>query len=528
MNSFMAYISHLPKRTGLIMLALMSVLLIGAVASASFGPDRPTKAMGPGVGGFDYVTFNSFTNVPDIGDERNFFQGQIMGDGVFYDPVANLRDGDEVMVRVYVHNNADASLNESGRGIAKNTKVRVELPTGTNDAKATAKAYVSASNANPETVWDELDFSTENGGFFDLEPIAGSATVLTNFADMQVNLDQLLGDGVLIGDDGLDGEIRGCFEYTALVTFKVKVKMPRYTLQKQVRLDGEKSEDWREVATVKSGETVEWGMEFTNAGSNELKHVKIVDEVPANTEVVKDSVRLYNGNYPSGYTYPNSAIQANGTQVNVDIGNYTPTINGWVLFKTVVDPGKTLGCGTHELINNAFATPENYGAITNGAKVIVDNGPCEQDYVYECTSLTAVQDASNRLSFAFTTKVKHSDNVSVNKYIYDFGVSGEDKVHTDKSQITKVYKDYGKYNVNVEVLFDVDGEQKSDSCSTTVEVMKTPPTKPPVTPPAQELPNTGSASLLAGLFGTGALGYGTYTFRASREGLRKKILGQDK
>ncbi len=625
MKNLQVYLSHLPKRFPLIILALMSVFIIGGIAAATFGPDRPTKAYAPGVTGFDYVTFNSFTNVPDIGDERNFFQGQIVGDGVYYDPITDLRDSDEVMVRVYVHNNADESLNSSGEGIAKNTMVKVELPT-TSATSHTAKAYVSADNAKPQIIWDELDFTSENGGHFELEPIAGSATMLTNFVDKPINLDNLLNGGVLIGDDALDGEIRGCFEYSALITFKVKVKMPRYTLTKQVRLDGETSADWRETATVKSGETVQWGMEFKNTGSTDLKSVKMVDEVPTSTEVVNDTVMLYNGNYPSGYTFPNSAIQAGGTQVNVDIGNYDPGINAWVLFKTVVDPDNTLGCGIHELINNAYATPEGYGAIRNDAKVIVDNGECETpqsltcdalniatidtnswkftakatakdgatisgydfnvngdskqdgssnvfnfatndpgtytvqvfvngkvdgedvtktsasckktvtvekeptDPIYKCESLTAAQSASNRLSFAFTTKVNHSDDVSVNKYIYNFG-DGSDKFSTDQNKVTKVYKDYGKYTVGVEVIFNVGDGQESSKCSTTVEVMKTPPpvtppVTPPTTPPTTELPNTGPATILAGLFGTGALSYGAMSLRASNKGLRNTILGK--
>lgn len=146
--------------------------------------------------------------------------------------------------------------------------------------------------------------------------------------------------------------------------------------------------------------------------------------------------------------------------------------------------------------------------------------------VYECTSLTAVVSSSNKKSFTFTTKTKMSDDVSVNKYIYDFGVTGESKVNTDKSTITKVYNDFGTYNANVEVVFNVGDGQKSDVCKTTVKISED-PTEPPVTPPPPELPNTGPASVIAGIFGTGALSYGAVSLRASRNGLRNKILGKE-
>ena len=119
-----------------------------------------------------------------------------------------------------------------------------------------------------------------------------------------------------------------------------------------------------------------------------------------------------------------------------------------------------------------------------------------------------------------------SGDVSVNKYVYDFGVSGEDKVNTDKSQITKVYQTPGTYNVGVEVVFNVGDVQKSDVCTTSVKITED-PKEPPVTPPQPELPNTGPASVIAGIFGTGALSYGAVSLRASRSGLRNKILGRE-
>jgi len=146
--------------------------------------------------------------------------------------------------------------------------------------------------------------------------------------------------------------------------------------------------------------------------------------------------------------------------------------------------------------------------------------------VYECTALTAVVNSSNKFSFLFTTTTKMSGDVSVNKYVYDFG-TGEDKVNTDKAQITKVYQKPGTYNVGVEVVFNVGDVQKSDVCTTNVKITEE-PKEPPVNPPAPELPNTGPAeTALAGLFGTGALSYGAMSLRASRSALRRKMLGLD-
>src|SRR6185369_6813894 len=107
-----------------------------------------------------------------------------------------------------------------------------------------------------------------------------------------------------------------------------KVQMPRYTIQKQVALPGQTFKDWREDVTVKRGDTVSWLITFTNTGKTPLNHVKIVDQIPVGLTVVPGTVKLTNGNFPDGFVYPDSAIQANGRQINVDIGNYNPDENG--------------------------------------------------------------------------------------------------------------------------------------------------------------------------------------------------------
>lgn len=177
--------------------------------------------------------------------------------------------------------------------------------------------------------------------------------------------------------------------------------------------------------------------------------------------------------------------------------------------------------GTPIAIGDVLPSYEYEGWIYFDAQVREEEKP--EEPVYECKSLTAVQDGANKFKFTFTTKTEMSDDVTVNKYVYDFG-TGEDKVSTDKAQVTKVYEKPGKYDVSVEVVFNVGEGQKSDVCKTSVKITED-PEEPPVEPP-KEIPNTGPASVIAGLFGTGALGYGAVSFSASRSELRNTILGK--
>jgi uncharacterized repeat protein (TIGR01451 family) len=336
----------------------------------AWGPDRPTYTIQQPA---DHVTFNSITNNPNYGDERTFFDVKPdtnNNQGGFVDKI-NVQDGQVLYLRVYVHNNAADNLNDpnfTGPGVAHNTKVRVYLPTATaKDLRA--NAYISASNAAPQEVYDTVDFTST--GFFGLEYVPGSAIAYNNAvpAGMQLS-DSIVTSGAPIGYNQPDGNVPGCFQYVNLVTLKVKVKMPRYTVQKDVRMEGQTANDWKDSITAKAAQTTEWRIGFKNTGATTLNNVKIVDDVPAGLTVVPGSVRLVNASNPNGYTFPANAVQANGRQINVGIGDYTPGSNAYIYFKTKIADEKDLKCGDNKFLNNAFATPEGYGAVNDTASVV--------------------------------------------------------------------------------------------------------------------------------------------------------------
>lgn len=368
----MRIFNRLSKRVLAGVTALALVVSVATPVFAAFGPSRPTKAYGPGVTGFDHVTFNSFTGVPNgIGDERDFMRGvQVGRDSVWSDPVNNVTQDATVEAKIYIHNGADASLNDQpgNPGIAKNVKVRVALPTG---AKKTheATSYISADNAQPKEVFDTLTMTGANGGFFELAYVPGSAKLHKGGSTTALS-DNLVTSGVNIGD------IKGCFEYIQEITFRMKVKMPRYTVKKQITTPG--STDWKESLNAKPGDTVSWLVTFENVGQTELKNVKVVDEVPAGLTVVPGTVKLVNTNFPTGWAYPDTAIQANGRQINVDIGTYPAGSGAYVTFRTKIADAKDLKCGDTKIVNKAFATPEGYGAIWDDANVNV-NKECQPE-----------------------------------------------------------------------------------------------------------------------------------------------------
>jgi PKD domain len=200
---------------------MASLLGVNGVLAA-FGPDRPTKEyLGLGTSGFDHVTFNSFTNSPNIGDERNFMRGKISGGTDLLDPVNGLGNGDHVKVYMYVHNGADPSLNADGSGLAKDLTARVTIPGGMNVSQDLV-GFISASNAQPTEVFDSLTLNGSDA--FEVNYVNGSAKWTTNAGTFNLS-DALIGAGVKLGDDALDGKMNGCFEYSGWVTFEVEVKV---------------------------------------------------------------------------------------------------------------------------------------------------------------------------------------------------------------------------------------------------------------------------------------------------------------
>jgi uncharacterized repeat protein (TIGR01451 family) len=363
----------------------LALAVIGASAASAYAwyPNRQTfTVQNPA----PYPTFDSITNNPNYGDERTFFDAKNAtntNSGGYADD-NTVTDGETVLMRMYVHNNAASNLNASGQGIAHNTRVRVYVPTAT-AKNLRSNAYISSSNATPQQVSDSTDLHASQP--FSLSYVPGSAVTYNNAHPKGMALSDSIvsSNGAPIGYQQTDGNVPGCFQYVNIVTIKVKVHMnvPEYKVNKEVRFKGQGPSDWTKSLVAKNGKTVQWSLEFTDNGNTELKQVNLVDNVPKGLNVVPGSVVLYNGNYPNGYTFPASAVQNNGRQINLNIGDYLPLSNAdqakgqvsaQVIFATKIDEPE---CGSHTLTNKVYATPQGYGAIWSTAKVKVNNAKCQ-------------------------------------------------------------------------------------------------------------------------------------------------------
>ncbi len=439
-------------------------IMLSAVAIANFGPDRPTRVWTPQENGFDYVTFNSFTNVPNgIGDERNFLQGVVKGNNTWQDPVKDVKNGQTVKVKIYIHNNSNPKYNDTpGQpGIARDVNVQVKIPTGLTTSKE-VKAYISASNAKPKKIFDTLDITSINSSLFQLSYIPGSAKM-----GGQTLNDSIFTTGLNIGDQ------KGCFKYVREIVFEMKVEKPAYKVQKSARLKGENSTQWRKIVNAKIGDDIEWRIAFVNDGSTRLNGVEIVDALPPYTKIVPGSIKLINGNNPTGYTYGSKAVQNNGKSVKVDINDYMPGSNAFVYLETVIQDDPAIQCGTFQITNVGYATPFGLGTLNSNAKVNITNDNCSEPKtpVVACDTLNSLKLALNKkLAIGQTAEFTvgyHVVNVGINSITFKVNgkVVQDSKAEKYKFTPTKA----GTYDISV-TLQTTQGPVTSQACKDTVEV----------------------------------------------------------
>jgi len=506
--------SYIPKQVLVVFGALIAVVAT-SVAYASFSPDRPTFTMENPA---PYVTFNSITDNPTYGDERYFHDVKRAGtpNGTPYSDNYEVSNGEELVLRAYVHNNANSKLNASGEGVAKNTRIRFLVPTGMSSNLRTI-SYISADNAQPQMVSDTADLRSSTP--FELEYIPGSAMQYTNSNTSGIALSDSIvtQSGAQIGDTSPNGNYRGCEEFVSTVHIRVKVKMPDYSVEKSVRLDGTGPGNWQQNVQANPGDTVEWGIEFKNNGETALENVVIGDTLPANMQIVPGSTRIFNTNFPSGVSAGSDNIISGG----IEIGDYAPGSNAVVVFKAKIASADKLECGVNKLVNTAFVRPDGMPTIDDDASVKVDK-ECKEFIRCEVLNASIINKETRTIEVA--ADVQKSEGITVTGYEFNWGDGSTDT--SDSNVARHSYATPGTYTVVATVNYE-GGETTSVTCQTTIDFVKETITPTPDRPTGPTtLPVTGPGEVLATLFGTGSLAGATHAWVNSRRALKgAKLLG---
>lgn len=554
MSKITTLIRRAPKRFAAVAVIAAAAIVIPAAAYA-WGPNRPTFT---GASPAPYVTFNSMTDNPEVGDERNFVRIRESGTTTYRDNV-NLEPSKVYDVSVYYHNNAASNLNDSGVGVAKNAKLKMEVPgVVTAGVNAAFTGTISASNANPGSVWDEAYGKNTTNADIALRYVSNSATFVSKGAINGQKLpDTLFTTGANLGYNSQDGTVPGCNEFSGYVNFQIRVDQPNFSLKKEVSVDNGKT--WvNDSVKAKAGSTVQYKISYQNTGSTQQDNVSLRDMLPKGVTYTAGSSVIANATTGGQYAATKDGITTTG----YNAGSYQPKGNAFFKFSATLPKENQLECGTNKLVNTARATT-NAGYKEDTATVIIDK-TCKPVVKYECKSLGVT--VVDRTHFKFNTSysVQNATFKSVTYVIKD--ASGK-TVDTKTSTAANGALDYtrtaaGKYSVQATVTVSVDGQNKtvtSAGCKAAFEVpalpsditvceletkkiitiketafdaskhtkdlskcQETPPVTPPETPGTPpELPQTGLGSDIVAITGLGALIASAAYYVASRRALNQ-------
>lgn len=430
-----------------VLLALTIAIAIPSATLATWGPARPTFDYNDPTGRLGSLTgpvFNSMKNTPTYGDEFNFTTAKKTSDATWSNDLA-VKDGDEVEIRLYIHNNANTSTNASGLGVATGVKAGIDLPEDQYSLKNEPIGFVNADNSTPKGVWDGTVISSADGKKFKLNYVKGSAKLTQRDGSGTATAtlpDQFIGaNGTAVGSQpgsATNGKWLGCYEHVGWVKVKVKVtaepqpEKPNFTIKKYV--NGEDAQNNDSSVGVEAGEEFDYKVDVTNTGKTELKNVKVSDKLPNGVEYIAGSLKL------------------DGTKVNNDTDFFSSSkgviipsiaVGQKAIFtmkaKIVVNEDKTAeeACepGQKTFYNNiATADPEGTGEGLNPKEdpAVINCTTPKKEPGVEITKEVSEENVALNQEFTYNVKVTNTGNVDlVNAIVQDPAPSNIEFIRTE-------------------------------------------------------------------------------------------------
>ena len=316
----------------------------------------------------DYVTFNSMTDNPTIGSERNFVRVKEAGtEGAHYDNVT-VEAGKEYEVYVYYHNNAAANFNESGKGVAQNVLMQADFPTKLKAGEAgVIKGVISASNATPTSVWDTAYLNSDSTVYLSYVP---NSAVIHNGGSANgaiLDADSLFGPGAKLAySDNYWGIIPGCNEFAGYVTYRIKADVPGFWTEKTVSADG--ADNYSDAITANVGDVLDFKINYENTGTTAQDFVTIYDKLAEGLEYVPGTLFVTTPEAPEGTFIDDATYSLADGFV---IGNFTSGQKATIEYKAkIVDNKDLFSCGETVIYNEASIATAN-GTETDRTKIAV-------------------------------------------------------------------------------------------------------------------------------------------------------------
>lgn len=351
-----------------------------AFVDTPWGPDRTTFTWADPA---PYATFNSITDNPQLGDERNFVRiRQVDTDNYFGDEVT-VTPGKTYEVYIYYHNNADAhEVGKTAVGIADGAAVKSTFPaTIKAGERAIANATVFANDTNPTSVWDGAYLTATQDVYMRYVP--GTAIIHNGGAlnGQSIGPDYLFGDGALLGYDTFSGLLPGCNQYAGYITYQIVADAPNFEVTKSIVGDS---------TNFHHGDEVTFKIRYENTGTMTQENVVVLDTLPQGLTYVPGSTKLYNNNNPDGKSVNDDIVAEHG----MNIGDYAGG-SGWaeVTYVAKIDDDAPCGLTNSALVSTTDGNKSASVTLSvDGCDVTCETNPemegCQQPSTTEETCAT--------------------------------------------------------------------------------------------------------------------------------------------
>lgn len=332
------------------------------MAAEVWGPERPTYTWAKPA---DHPTFNSMTDNPAMGNERNFVRIREAGTNNPFLDTVEVVPGKRYEVNIYVHNNASASLNESGKGTAKDVRLSTSVPERLKPGQAgVVKATIKASNTDPKVVWDSAFLNVKQSAVF-MRYVPNSATIHNagTANGTALNAKELFSDAgtPLAYYANQWGVIPGCNEFAGYITYELAADAPAFGAEKLVSLAGKNS--FADNVVVKNGDVLDFKLIYKNTGTTMQTSVSVYDKLPKQLEFIPGSIKLARSN---GKKYK---MQDKLFGEGVSIGNYAAGESAEITYQAKV-VNTELNCGDNNYYNEMSVATAN-GTMKDKVRIVM-------------------------------------------------------------------------------------------------------------------------------------------------------------
>ncbi len=373
---------------------LYKSIVIGSLAVVAFtaiivsGLLKTNNARSAGTPQFNYLA-----------GDYEMLQGAKTTSSTWVDPVNSVNIGDEVAVAFYYHNGVVDS-------IAHATKLRVDLngvPT-LNTISMTSNLWSQETTNITNTVVNGsivgntgLTINLPSGLYGRAEYVPASTKLYTNVAG-KFTYNKDLADGIT-QTAGLNiGDVQGCWQYSGLVTFRVKIRgVASIALDKKVAAVG--SSTWLDSTSAWAGETMSYRVAIENNGTDVAAGIVLKDVKPSYMTYVAGSTVMTDYLHPTGVTKPDTLFTAGGLvlqDVPADLASTTTVDEGiiYITYKLKIDDALPA--------NNGSTTCYQVGySLNNQATVYVNS-------VNTATDIATVNVRCRAYTLGFLKQVKTS------------------------------------------------------------------------------------------------------------------------